>query len=359
MSGMRFSRTVVILSVGLVVAACNSPQRRSSGLTLPSGASVGNGTVSGSLTTFSSGQAVGGATVKLGSVSAISDASGGFQLIGTPEAGTAIITASTNGYIFRGVALSLSSSKPGTQLDLIRDAAPFSFTFYREFARNALEGSQLELLKRWTVNPSFYFQQITTDPVNPVRVPDDIVAAMQANILKSVPEISGGRFSVAAFDKGDGPKDPTDGWVNVLFYNALRSDGILGFSTVGGNQGTINVQYNTSIDLKNKNANPYACSSISLQVIDHEIIHTMGFWHTETTLTDEFSGNGCPGVGRPAVTRVVRSFSVGGVTSFTHECSTYEPASFLASNRPCPESTETQYRPCAGNVTPATPMSAE
>ena len=28
----------------------------------------------------------------------------------------------------------------------------------------------------------------------------------------------------------------------------------------------------------------------------------MGFWHTENTLADEFSGAGCPGAGRPSYT---------------------------------------------------------
>src|SRR5262249_8365865 len=158
----------------------------------------GNGTVSGSITMYSSSQAVSGATVKLGNVSAITDTAGAFKLLGTPEAGSGVVTASAPGFVFRGVAFNLTPSKAGIQLDVIRDAAPFSFTFYRQLARNAFEGSSLEALKRWTVNPSFYFQQLTTDTSTPV--PDDIIQAIEANFTKSVPELSGGRFSVAAFD---------------------------------------------------------------------------------------------------------------------------------------------------------------
>src|SRR5262249_48351946 len=140
---------------------CNSPTHRQNGLTLPSTLGAGNGTVSGSLTAYSSGQAVSGATVKLGSVSAISDSSGAFHLTGTPEAGSGVVTASALGFVFRGVAFNLTPTKSGVQLDLIRDAAPFSLTFYRQLARNGFEGTSLEALKRWTTNPSFYFQMIT------------------------------------------------------------------------------------------------------------------------------------------------------------------------------------------------------
>jgi hypothetical protein len=308
---MSVSRTLSVVLAGFVACACNSPQRRSSGLTQPSGSGAGNGTVSGALTSFSSGQAVGGGTVKLGSASTISDAGGGYQLNGTPESGTAIVTANATGYVFRGVAFSLTPSKAGASLDLIRDAAPFSFTFYRQFARNAFEGTQLEALKRWTVNPSFYFQLITDAGT---VVPPDIIQSMKDNLTKSVPELSGNKFSVAAFDQGDGPKDATDGWVNVIF--SRTNLGYLGYSSVGGNQGTINIRYDPTL-VSNSLNNPYNCSSIPLAVIDHEVIHTMGFWHTENALTDEFSGNGCPGVGRPSATvfhaSIVYSRPVGNV----------------------------------------------
>lgn len=313
MRDMRVIRIMCALSVGVVVAACNSPSRRQDALTLPTAAGAGNGNIKGSLTMFSTSQGIAGATVKLGNVSTVSDAAGAFQLVGTPEAGTGVITASASGFVFRGVAFNLTPAKAGATLDLIRDAAPFSFTFYREFARNALEGSQLELLKRWTVNPSFYFQQLTKD--TGTRVPDNIIQSIQDNFTNSVPELSGGRFSVAAFDKGDGARDQADGWVNVIFYTNILG-GYLGSSSVGGNSGNINIRYDPNL-ASNLNTNPYGCSSIPLAVADHEIIHTMGFWHDDDALNNEFSGPGCPGAGRPAITlyhaNIVYSRPVGNM----------------------------------------------
>ena len=43
----------------------------------------------------------------------------------------------------------------------------------------------------------------------------------------------------------------------------------------------------------------------------------MGFWHTDNSLVDEFSGTGCPGTGRPGYTlyhaNVVYSRPVGNI----------------------------------------------
>jgi hypothetical protein len=295
---MRFTGVICVLSTAIVVAGCNTPNKRSLDLTLPSGAGAGNGTVSGSLTVYSGGPAVSGATVRLGNSASVSNTAGVFTLTGTPENGSAVVTASTPGFIFRGVAVALSPARSGVQLDLIRDAAPFSFTFYRMLVRNAAEGAQLETIRRWTMNPSFYFQQLTVD--TSTRVPDDIIQAMQDNIARSIPELTGGQFSVAAFQKGDGPRDPAEGWVNVTF-NRLIAGGFLGFSTVGGNTASITIRYDTTIP-SNNSTNPYGCSSIPVAVIDHEITHTMGFWHTDNTLVDTFSGPGCPGNGRPSHT---------------------------------------------------------
>ena len=52
--------------------------------------------------------------------------------------------------------------------------------------------------------------------------------------------------------------------------------------------------------VSNSFTNPYNCESVVIAVADHEITHTMGFWHTANVFIDTFSGQGCPGAGRPA-----------------------------------------------------------
>jgi hypothetical protein len=36
-----------------------------------------------------------------------------------------------------------------------------------------------------------------------------------------------------------------------------------------------------------------------VSLADHEITHTMGYWHTQNVIVDSFSGEGCPGSPRP------------------------------------------------------------
>jgi len=88
-----------------------------------------------------------------------------------------------------------------------------------------------------------------------------------------------------------------NGWVNITFSTAT---GFFGQSTVGGNSGTIHLRYFAGAA---NPANSRNCSSSEVAVVDHEITHTMGFWHTPLIETDSFSGTGCPGNNRPDFVR--------------------------------------------------------
>jgi hypothetical protein len=290
-------------AVALAAAGCQGPSPRSSGLPAPSvGGGTGSGTLSGNLTSYTTGAPVAGATLRLGGSVALSDAAGAFTLTGTPTAGQAVMTAVLPGYVYRGVAFDLSPSRAGLVLDVIPDAAPFSLTFYRQFVRNAAFGAVMEPLRRWTANPNFYFQQLTLD--TNLRVPDTILNAIQANFVQSIPELSGGRFTAGTFESGDQARPSADGWVNVVFFQTtpLCGPGAIGCSTVGGNTGTMTIRYDPNMPTASS-LNPYNCSSIALAVADHEITHTMGYWHTTDVLVDTLSTTGCPGSGRPEHTR--------------------------------------------------------
>jgi len=302
MTAMRHPGVTCVLAAALLIGGCNNPKRRSPELALPSGVGSGNGTVSGALTAFSGGLGVSGATVRLASSTAVSTTTGAFMLTGTPENGSAIVTASLPGFVFRGVAVSLSPARAGVQVDMIQEAAPFNLTFYRQFVRNASEGVQLEPIRRWTMNPSFYFRQRTADTNE--LVPMDVIQSIQQNFTNAVPTLSGGRFTVAAFEVGDAARETVEGWVNVTFTRGTPVNcglGSLGCASVGGNSGNMTLRNDPNIP-SNASTNPYNCTSSTLAVADHEITHTMGFWHTDDSLTDTFSGNGCPGNGFPANT---------------------------------------------------------
>lgn len=287
---------LTVLAVALVAAGCGRP-RRSSGLTLPSGANS-NGSLSGTVVAYGTTTPIAGATIRLGGVATVSNSTGQFTLGGVPDSGAAVASVVLPGYLYRGVALTLAPNRVGVNLDIIRDAAPFSLDFYRQIARNGAESATLFPTARWTVNPNFYFQRLTVDTAT--AVPDDVIQSIEDNFTQSVPELSGGRLSVGTFTVGDGSMAAQDGWVIVTFYTVITS-GSLGNATVGGNSGTMIVRYDPAL-VSNGSNNPYNCSTVTLQVADNLIMYTMGFWHTTNILGDEFSGPGCPGVGRPANT---------------------------------------------------------
>lgn len=276
----------------------------------PPGGGTG-GSISGVVVNRDSRSPVSGATVLFAGVAASTDSIGRFALDGVPSSGTGIVTITAGGHLFRGVAVTLGTNRTGLTIDLIHDALPFSLEFYRAFVRNQYESREMAPTARWTRAPSFYLQ--TTVETTGVTVPDDVVARIREVIAKSVPELSGGLYQMAAFEAGPDPRPAADGWVTITFYPELAG-GAFGRSSVGGNSGIIQIRYGTvSTDF----SNPGNCLSPEVSILDHEITHTMGFWHTRNVFVDSFSGPGCPGSGRPEHVRyhagVLYSRPVGNV----------------------------------------------
>ena len=89
------------------------------------------------------------------------------------------------------------------------------------------------------------------------------------------PRCLAGRFRVAAFETGDRRRPAQEGWVNLTFYPQLG--GAFGTSTVGGNSGTMSIRYGM---VSSPTTNPNNCMTPEVSIADHEITHTMGFWHT-------------------------------------------------------------------------------
>lgn len=271
------------------MAACGGS---SSGPFAPTGPNSGNGTLAGTLLTYGDRTPLSGVSVVLGTSVASTDSQGRFSLANLPATGAAILTASAPGHVFRGVGVSLSQAGANLTFDAIRDALPFSLFYYRMWARNGYESAQLQPLNPWTRAPSFYVQMIVEGTTT--RVDPAVVARIRDLFEKSVPELSGGKFQVAAWETGDAPRPQQDGWVNLTFYAAIGT--AFGQSTVGGNSGTMSIRYGMT---SSATTNPNNCLTPEVSVADHEITHTMGFWHTPDIFFDSFSGTGCPGSPRP------------------------------------------------------------
>jgi hypothetical protein len=273
-----------------LTAACGGSS--SSPFAPPAGPNAGNGTLTGTLVTYGDRTPLSGVSVVLGSLVANTDSQGRFTLNNLPASGAAILTTGASGHVFRGVGVSLSQTT-NIAFDAIRDALPFSLQFYRMWVRNGYESFELQVTKPWTRAPSFYVQMIVEGTTT--RVDPQVVERIRDVFAKTVPELTGGKFQMAAFETGDLPRAAEDGWVNLTFYPALGA--AFGTSTVGGNSGTISIRYGM---VSSPTTNPYNCLTPEVAIADHEITHTMGYWHTPDVFVDSFSGTGCPGAPRPA-----------------------------------------------------------
>jgi len=230
------------------------------------------------------------------------DAAGQFSFEAVPS-GVLLVGLSGSGYITRTGALEVSGSRSDLVLDVIADAPPFSLDLYRQFARDALESTTgLAPIKPLQLSPKFYLRTVTEDTLE--SIPQTILDGVRRVVVNSVPELTGGRFTVETFETGADSRDPESGWIQVLFVrDASRltersGTAVVGDSTIGASKGRIRLLYAPSLDAQGL-YNIQHCESLTVEAADHEVVHAMGFYHTADTLHDFHSGQGCPGNGRP------------------------------------------------------------
>jgi hypothetical protein len=155
-----------------------------------------------------------------------------------------------------------------------------------------------------------------------------IITELQTLFRNSVPELTGGRFAVATIETGPEARADRAGWVNVLFQRVLPTAGAAGQATVGGNQGTIWIQF----DPETPRLSPeigLACA-FATSVAEHEIVHTMGFYHVDRLpdVDNPFqSPNFCSGNNRPSVVRYHASIMYS--RPFGNAYPDNDPAAFL------------------------------
>ena len=264
-------------------------------------ASPDSGSLAGTVVRTQEDAPIAGATVKVDRWEATTGADGRFEIEGLPAAGEPTLSVTAPGYLNRRSHVRLDGARSGVVIDLIPDSAPFLIDFYRQLARNAAESATgLEPLRRWTVDPSFYFD--TTHHPSGQTIPREVIDHIEAIIANSVPQLSGGRLAVARFETGESFRPAAEGWVNVVFQSQLASPTAAGTATVGGNQGMIWLRYDPANPEVFVN-DPSRCYSRVVQVAAHEILHTMGFWHT-TSAFDQFTiGPSCTGADWPAELR--------------------------------------------------------
>jgi len=287
----------LVLALATTVSCSNDTTVPS--LLPPGGGSGDIGSLSGTVVRHLDGTPVQSATVLHGSSATLTDAQGRFTLNGVPTSGVVGVVVNASGHVFRRVVYQMTPNRSGVTIDIIRDAPPFDLFFYRQWVRDNLQSTSLQATKPWTVDPNFYFKTLLDD-LDEV-VPDATIDRLVSIFANSIVELSGGKRKMGTVERGTAAREPMDGWVNVTFARNLG--GFLGSSSVGGNMGTIALVYAPLLQSTPQN-NPFGCEFPLYAVADHEITHTLGYWHTLDVVADSFSGPGCTGAGRPERTRL-------------------------------------------------------
>lgn len=170
------------------------------------------------------------------------------------------VTVSAAGHLDR--SLLITSAAP--TVDLIPDAAPFDLTFYRQFARGALEGpvDQLRVLAQ---APSIYLQRTGLSDAN--------VAALERAARDVIPALTGGRFQLVAWEVGNELRADANGWITVEAVNDDAQP--CGRTSLGASVGHMWLNIASRCSFQGNRVDP--------PLFAHEVGHGLGFSHVGDT----------------------------------------------------------------------------
>ena len=226
-------------------------------------------TVTGRVVTTLTREPVNGAKIEITNGATFTATSAGdFAVTGS---GTAAVDTqvfvSAPGYVTRRTYIKAGSNRSNVEIDIIRDAAPFQLTMYRELVRQTLDGNgSPALTRRWQQDPAFYI--VTVDETG-ATVPQSFIDQTAAVIPDIVADATGGRLQVARIEAGTSIAAPAAGTILMTFpseyFNAAGQA-----SGIGVNPCTVKVW---------QGAVPAGVS----RVIAHEIAHCLGLSHITVT----------------------------------------------------------------------------
>lgn len=259
----------LLLSACLIATACGSstspaaPTPHVPREDVPTGVS----TVSGRLTATNGGQALSAASVAVQGASATTDSAGAFSLT-VPAAPSLAVTISGADVLTRGLFVNTAAPR-SVSLDAIRQDGAFDLAFYRQLVRNGFEApSTLAPLRRWLEAPKIYLKTVNEAGAAISAV---TLAITEDTITSSAALWTGGRFSVASFERGTDTRRGIPGWITVRW--PVSASSICGQAGVGESGG--------AIDLWIRSDCGCPTSEVRRTIVRHELGHAFGFWHTD------------------------------------------------------------------------------
>jgi hypothetical protein len=164
----------------------------------------------------------------------------------------ATLTLSALGHVARTTRVSAQ----GQVVDLIPESG-FDLEFYRQFARDSLDGAP-QPLRTLSGDPSF-FMEIEGDHgfAAPIGV------QMEAVARRIVPDLPGGRLHVLRWETGPTPRAPANGW--IVIERTDQNSNLCGQALLGATAGHIWLDSNRACNMS--------------ATFAHEIGHALGFSH--------------------------------------------------------------------------------
>jgi hypothetical protein len=285
--------SALFLSVALVAAACSGTKPSGGTQTPPPTTNptpTNTWSAAGQVVATGTSQGVGGATLTPGwSLAAVTaDGQGNYLLgaVANPPTTPYPVNVSASGFVSHDVWITWATGpRTGVNLDLIRDAAPFSMDFYRQFVRGTFDqpGAPWPVF-RWTKAPSFYVK--TTDQ-NGRAIEPEVLTRVFDGIRAAVPAYTAGRYQAAAIESGTDARPQAPDWINVEIRRDPNEKRICGFAQIGANPGSVTL-----------NDDVCSCGSNKIPgaVTMHEVGHALGFFHVNDrgSLMFPFIAGDCP-----------------------------------------------------------------